>query len=78
MKNLITGIIFGLMAQAATFFQLQGPLKWLGWNKYYWVVVCAGIPISMLYIKSEPVSPELTFCNVRYIFSKVLSNTKSV
>jgi len=52
MKNLITGIIFGLMAQAATFFQLQGPLKWLGWNKYYWVVVCAGIPISMLYIKS--------------------------
>ena len=50
LKDFVIGFIIGVVAQIGTFFQLQGPLKWLSWNKYYWLIVLAGIPISMVWM----------------------------
>ena len=50
--NLLLGILYGLLAQAFTFIQLQGQFK-LDWmkNNIIWVM-CMGIPISFLYLMS--------------------------
>jgi hypothetical protein len=52
LKDLIIGMILSFIAQVATFFQLQGPLKFALLSKYYWLVVLAGIPLSMLFMAS--------------------------
>lgn len=52
MKSLLTGILFGLVAQVLTFFQLQGQLKWEWWKNHYWIIVLMGIPISMAFMYS--------------------------
>jgi multidrug transporter EmrE-like cation transporter len=49
---LLIGMLFGLLAQAATFFQLQGPMKYEWFKNHYWLTVLMGIPISMLFMYS--------------------------
>jgi multidrug transporter EmrE-like cation transporter len=49
---LLVGIFFGFLAQIATFFQLQGPLKYEWIKNHYWIMVMMGIPISMLFMYS--------------------------
>lgn len=51
-KLLLVGILFGAIAQVLTFLQLQGQLKWEWFKNNYWIVVLAGIPISMLFMYS--------------------------
>ena len=47
-EKLLIGLIFGIVAQVMTFFQLQGPIKYEWFKNNYWLVVLMGIPISML------------------------------
>ena len=49
---LLVGMFFGFLAQVATFFQLQGPLKYEWFKNHYWLTVLMGIPISMLFMYS--------------------------
>ena len=51
-EKLLIGVIFGILAQTMTFFQLQGQLKYEWFKNHYWLVVLMGIPISMLFIFS--------------------------
>jgi hypothetical protein len=51
-KDLVVGMFFGFLAQVATFFQLQGPLKYEWFKNHYWLTVLMGIPISMLFMYS--------------------------
>jgi multidrug transporter EmrE-like cation transporter len=50
--NIFWGILWGLTAQALTFFQLQGQLKYQWMKDYTWVVVLMGIPISFMFMQS--------------------------
>lgn len=50
--NLLIGMFFGFLAQVATFYQLQGPLKFEWFKNNYWLTVLMGIPISMLFMFS--------------------------
>ena len=50
--NLVWGILWGLIAQALTFFQLQGQLKYQWMKDYTWAVVLMGIPISFMFMQS--------------------------
>jgi hypothetical protein len=49
---LLVGMLFGFFAQVATFFQLQGPMKYEWFKNHYWLTVLMGIPISMLFMYS--------------------------
>jgi hypothetical protein len=49
---LLVGMFFGFLAQVATFFQLQGPMKYEWFKNHYWLTVLMGIPISMLFMYS--------------------------
>ena len=49
---LILAVIFGFFAQIATFFQLQGQMKYNWFKEHYWLTVLLGIPISMLFMYS--------------------------
>jgi hypothetical protein len=49
---LLVGMFFGFLAQVATFFQLQGPMKYEWFKNHYWITVSMGIPISMLFMYS--------------------------
>jgi hypothetical protein len=51
-EKLLIGIIFGIIAQILTFFQLQGQLKYEWFKNHYWLVVLIGIPVSMLFMYS--------------------------
>ena len=51
-SNLLIGIFFGFLAQIATFYQLQGPMKYEWFKNHYWLTVLMGIPISMLFLFS--------------------------
>jgi len=51
-EKLLIGIIFGVIAQILTFFQLQGQLKYEWFKNHYWLVVLIGIPVSMLFMYS--------------------------
>ena len=51
-SNLLIGMFFGFLAQVATFYQLQGPLKFEWFKNNYWLTVLMGIPISMLFMYS--------------------------
>jgi len=50
--KLLQGIIVGILAQALTFFQLQGQLKYAFLKDHYWITVLVGIPISMCFMFS--------------------------
>ncbi len=50
--NLIKGILFGLLAQILTFFQLQGQIKYEWFKNNTFLVACMGIPISLLFMYS--------------------------
>jgi hypothetical protein len=50
--SLILGMLFGFLAQVATFFQLQGSLRFDWFKNHYWVIVLMGIPISMMFMFS--------------------------
>jgi len=47
---ILWGIIIGLIIQAITFLQLQGPIKWPMLNKYYWALALMGVPVSMIWM----------------------------
>ena len=50
--KLLLGLLYGALGQVASFMQLQGSIKY-GWSeKYLWLLLLSGIPISYLYIKS--------------------------
>ena len=51
-SNLLIGIFFGFLAQIATFYQLQGPMKYEWFKNHYWLTVLMGIPISMIFMFS--------------------------
>ena len=51
-EKILIGVIFGILAQTMTFFQLQGPIKYDWFKNHYWLVVLMGIPISMLFMFS--------------------------
>jgi multidrug transporter EmrE-like cation transporter len=51
-EKLLICIIFGMLAQTLTFFQLQGQMKYEWFKNNYWLIVLMGIPISMLFMYS--------------------------
>lgn len=51
-RALLIGMFVGFLAQIATFFQLQGSIKYEWLKNHYWITVLMGIPISMLFIYS--------------------------
>jgi len=51
-KTLLIGMLFGLIAQVLTFFQLQGQMKYEWFKHHYWVIVLIGIPVSMAFMYS--------------------------
>lgn len=50
--NIIYGILWGTLAQTATYIQLQGQLKYEWMKQYTWAVVLMGIPISFMFMQS--------------------------
>ena len=50
--NILYGIIWGLLAQALTFLQLQGQLKYDFLKQHVWLTVLLGIPISYMFMCS--------------------------
>jgi multidrug transporter EmrE-like cation transporter len=52
MNKLLIGVMFGVIAQTLTFFQLQGSIKYDWFKNNYWFVVLMGIPVSMLFMYS--------------------------
>lgn len=50
--HLITGLVYGLIAQILTFLQLQGPLKWPLLKQHQNWLALAGVPIAMLFMRS--------------------------
>ena len=51
-EKLIIGIVFGVMGQVLTFFQLQGQLKYEWLKNHYYLILLLGIPISALFMYS--------------------------
>ena len=51
-EKLFLGIVFGIMAQVLTFFQLQGQVKYEWFKNNYFLVLLMGIPISALFMYS--------------------------
>jgi hypothetical protein len=52
MNKLYMGIIYAVLAQIMTYFQLQGNVKWNWYEKYPFIVYFMSIPMTYLYIKS--------------------------
>ena len=50
--NIIYGILFGLLGQIGSYIQLQGAMKYGWYEKYFWAILIASVPLSWLYIKS--------------------------
>ena len=50
--HIFYGILWGVIAQALTFLQLQGQLKYEWMKQYTWAVVLMGIPISFMFMQS--------------------------
>lgn len=50
--KILLATLFMTLGQIGSFMQLQGSIKY-GWaEKYMWIMLLSGIPISYLYIKS--------------------------
>lgn len=45
-------ILLMILGQIGTFLQLQGGIKYGWYEKYFWLVLLSGIPLSYLYFKS--------------------------
>jgi len=50
--KILYGILFGIIAQILTFFQLQGQMKIEWFKNNTFLVACMGIPISLLFMHS--------------------------
>ena len=50
--KLLLGMLVGVLAQTLTFLQLQGSHKYGWYEKYFWVILLASVPLGFLYIKS--------------------------
>ena len=51
-SKIFLGILFGIIGQTGTFFQLQVSYK-MGWyDKYPWLVILASVPLGWVYIQS--------------------------
>jgi len=50
--NIFWGILWGLIAQIATFIQLQGQLKYDFLKQNTWFTVMMGLPISFMFMQS--------------------------
>lgn len=50
--NLLTGILFGAVAQILVFLQIQGSLKYPVFQDYKWLVLLSGVLITWLNIES--------------------------
>jgi multidrug transporter EmrE-like cation transporter len=50
--NILYGIIWGVIAQVVTYFQLQGQLKFEFLKQHTWFTVLMGIPISYMFMQS--------------------------
>ena len=50
--DLLKGFIFGLLAQIATFVQLQGQIKYEWFKNHPILMAFAGVPISLLFMHS--------------------------
>jgi len=51
-QKILYGVLFGMMGQIGTFLQLQGSYKYGWYEKYFWIVLLASVPLGYLYIKS--------------------------
>lgn len=51
-NNLAFGILYGVVGQILSFFQLQGSVKWHWFEKYPILVLLSSIPSAYFYIKS--------------------------
>ena len=58
-EKLLVGVLFGLIAQTMTFFQLQGPIKYDWFKNHYWLVVLMGIPIFIVGILIDVINLNL-------------------
>ena len=55
-SKILLATLFMTLGQIGSFMQLQGSIKY-GWSeKYLWLLLLSGIPISWLYIKSVNLS----------------------
>ena len=52
MKELIYGIVFGILGQIGSFMQFQCSFKYNWMDKYPVLLLLSGIPVSWFYIKS--------------------------
>lgn len=50
--NIIKGLLWGLVAQIATFLQLQGQMKYEFLKNNTWLTVMLGMPISYAFMQS--------------------------
>jgi multidrug transporter EmrE-like cation transporter len=50
--HIIYGILWGIMAQAVTYIQLQGQIKFEWLKQHMWLGVLMGIPISFMFMQS--------------------------
>jgi len=50
--HLIKGILFSIIAQILTFFQLQGQIKIEWFKNHPFLTACLGVPISLLFMFS--------------------------
>lgn len=51
-QKILYGVLFGILGQIGTFLQLQGSYKYGWYEKYFWIVLLASVPLGWLYIKS--------------------------
>ena len=51
-SNLVIGILYGILGQVLSFFQLQGSVKWNWFEKYPILVLLSSLPSTYFYIKS--------------------------
>lgn len=52
MNKLLLGIIYGVIAQVITYFQLQGNIKWNLMDRYPILMYMVSLPLTFLYVKS--------------------------
>lgn len=51
-KELLYGILYGIVGQILTFLQLQGNIKWNWYQRFPIPILAMSIPMAFLYIKS--------------------------
>ena len=52
MNQLLSGALWGLIAQILTFLQLQGNIRYGWYERYPLIILGVSIPVSWMYIKS--------------------------